>query len=77
MEEIKKLYYSIGEVAAMFSTTASRIRFYENFFDLEILRAKDGDRRFTDKSLGELTKIFDLVKEGYHLKAIKNKLQTL
>lgn len=70
MEEIKKLYYSIGEVATIFSTTVSRIRFYEEYFELGVGRNRKGDRRFTEKDIYRTGYIIELIEEGYTLKWI-------
>jgi DNA-binding transcriptional MerR regulator len=74
MEEIKKLYYSIGEVATIFSTTASRIRFYEEYFELGVARNRKGNRSFTEKDIYRTGYIIELIEEGYTLKGVYKKL---
>lgn len=74
MEGIKKLYYSIGEVATIFSTTASRIRFYEEYFELGVGRNRKGDRRFTEKDICRVRYVIELIEEGYTLNGIYKKL---
>jgi len=75
--EIKKLYYSIGEVANIFDVNTSLIRFWEKEFD--ILKPKKnakGNRMFTEADLNNYFIIYHLVKErGYTLQGAKEKLK--
>ncbi len=75
--EIKKLYYTIGEVANIFDVNTSLIRFWEKEFD--ILKPKKnakGNRLFTEEDLNNLFIIYHLVKErGYTLQGAKEKLK--
>jgi DNA-binding transcriptional MerR regulator len=68
-----KLYYTIGEVAALFSVNTSLIRYYENEFDvIKPHKNKKGNRLFTRKDLEYFRRIFDLVKEeGLTLSEVK------
>ena len=68
-EELKKLYYSIGEVAQFFSVNTSLIRFWEKEFpSVKPKKNKKGNRLFTPKDIVKLDKIYTLVKEkGYTL----------
>lgn len=72
-----KLYYSIGEVAKMFSVNQSLIRFWEGEFDIIKPRKNSkGTRFFTPKDVDNFHLIFHLVKErGYTLQGAKQKLQ--
>ena len=78
-EELKKLYYSIGEVATFFDVNTSLIRFWEKEFpSVKPKKNKKGNRLFTPKDILKLDKIYTLVKEkGYTLdganKALKDK----
>jgi len=74
---IKKLYYSIGEVATMFDVNNSLIRFWEKEFSIiKPKKNKKGNRYFTDKDIDNLKIIFHLVKErGYTLDGAKKKLR--
>jgi len=74
---IKKLYYSIGEVATMFDVNNSLIRFWEKEFSLiKPKKNKKGNRYFTDKDIDNFKIIFHLVKErGYTLDGAKKKLR--
>jgi len=74
---IKKLYYSIGEVANMFDVNNSLIRFWEKEFSIiKPKKNKKGNRYFTEKDIGNFKIIFHLVKErGYTLDGAKKKLR--
>lgn len=72
-----KLYYSIGEVAAMFNVNASLIRFWEKEFDIiKPKKNNKGNRLFTIQDIDNLKIIYHLVKErGFTLDGAKNKLK--
>lgn len=74
---IKKLYYSIGEVATMFDVNNSLIRFWEKEFNIiKPKKNKKGNRYFTEKDIENFKIIFHLVKErGYTLDGAKKKLR--
>lgn len=76
-KEIKKLYYSIGEVSEMFDVNASLIRYWEKEFDvLKPKKNAKGNRLFTDKDIENLKLIYHLVKErGFTLEGAKMKLK--
>ncbi len=79
-EKIKhgdRLYYSIGEVASMFSVNTSLIRFWEKEFDIiKPKRNKKGTRFFTTKDVDNFHLIYNLVKErGYTLQGAKEKIK--
>ncbi len=75
--EDTKLYYSIGEVARMFSVNPSLIRFWEKKF--EVIRPKKnnkGRRLFTPKDIDYFHAIHHLVKEkGYTLKGAEEMIR--
>lgn len=79
---LNKLYYSIGEVAAIFEVNTSLIRFWEKEFTMiQPKKNKKGNRLFTVKDIEYFNKIYQLVKqEGYTLdgakKALKSKTKT-
>lgn len=75
--EINKLYYTMGEVTAMFGVNASQIRFYERQFDiLQPKKNKKGNRLFTPEDIANLKIIFNLVKEkGYTLQGVREYLR--
>jgi len=74
---IKKIYYSIGEVATMFDVNNSLIRFWEKEFSIiKPKKNKKGNRYFTEKDIDNFKIIFHLVKErGYTLDGAKKKLR--
>jgi len=76
-KEIKKLYYSIGEVSEMLSINASTIRYWEGEFPtLKPRKNRKGDRLFTDKDIDLIRVIHELVKEkGYTVDGARNHLQ--
>ena len=75
--KVEKLYYSIGEVAAMFKVNTSLIRFWEKEFDIiKPKKNKKGNRLFTQKDIDNFHIIFHLVKEkGMTLKGAKLKMK--
>lgn len=77
MSSVKKLYYSIGEVADMFAVNTSLIRFWEKEFSIiKPKKNKKGNRYFTEKDIANFKIIFHLVKErGYTLDGAKKKLR--
>jgi DNA-binding transcriptional MerR regulator len=76
-KELTKLYYTIGEVALMFSVNASLIRFWEKEFTIiQPKKNKKGNRLFTPKDILNFNKIYNLVKEqGFTLEGAKNALK--
>ena len=73
----QRLYYSIREVADMFSVNTSLIRFWEKEFDIiKPKRNKKGTRFFTTKDVDNIHIIYNLVKErGYTLNGAKEKIR--
>jgi len=69
----EKRYYSIGEVATRFNVNSSLIRFWEQEF--KILSPKKnsrGNRKFTQKDIEIVAKIYFLLKEkGYTIQGAK------
>lgn len=64
---VEKLYYTIGEVAEMFSVNASLIRFWEKEFDvLKPKKSVKGNRLFTKADIENIRTIYHLVKEKGH-----------
>ena len=78
LNELTKLYYTIGEVAEMFNVSKSLIRFWESEFDLlRPHKNSKGDRRFTKQNINQFDTIYHLVKErGFTLDGAKNELKT-
>src|ERR1700759_799290 len=76
--EINKMYYTMGEVSAMFDVNQSLIRFYEKEFDiLQPKKNKKGNRYFTPEDVENLKIIFHLIRDkGYTLAGAKDHLKT-
>lgn len=63
-KKVEKLYYQIGEVAAMFSEPVSTIRFWENEFEmLKPKKNNKGNRLFTQEDIKNLKVIHHLLRE--------------
>ena len=75
--ELKKIYFSIGEVAEMFQVNTSLIRFWETEFDiLQPKKKATGARRYTADDIANLKLIYHLVKEkGFTLDGAKTKIK--
>jgi len=72
-----KQYYSIGEVANLFSVKTSHIRFWTNEFAIKVRTTRKGDRLFTPEQVRELRTIYHLVKErGFTISGAKARLKT-
>lgn len=76
--EITKMYYTMGEVSAMFDVNQSLIRFYEKEFDvLQPKKNKKGNRYFTPEDIENLKIIFHLIRDkGYTLAGAKEHLKS-
>ena len=76
-KEIKKIYYSIGEVAEKFQVNTSLIRFWEKEFDLiNPQKNQKGKRIFTENDISKFQTIYQLVKEkGFTLQGAKEQLK--
>jgi DNA-binding transcriptional MerR regulator len=72
-----KLYYSIGEVAAMFDVNTSLIRFWEKEFDvIKPHKNRKGNRLFSPADVDNFHLIYHLVKEkGMTLKGAAAQLK--
>jgi len=77
MEEIEKVYFSIGETAKMFDVNTSLLRYWEKEFDLiKPYKNKKGDRFFTKKDIETIRTIYYLTKvKGYTLQGAKDALK--
>lgn len=82
IQQLSKLYYSIGEVAELLDVNASLLRFWEKEFKFEISKKNaKGNRLFSVKEIDKINRIYYFVKiEGYTLdgakKALKSKVVT-
>ncbi|MFN5785622.1 MAG: MerR family transcriptional regulator [Flavobacteriia bacterium] len=77
LKQLTKLYYSIGEVAELFSVNTSLIRFWEKEFAIiQPKKSKKGNRMFTVRDIENFNKIYHLVKtNGYTLEGAKKALK--
>ena len=77
IQQLSKLYYSIGEVSKLLNVNASLLRFWEKEFQLEVSKKnKKGNRLFTVKEIEKINKIYHFVKvEGYTLEGAKKALK--
>lgn len=75
--EIRKVYYSIGEVAEIFRVNTSLIRFWEKEFpSIKPKKNKKGNRLFTEKDIDQLRIVYHLVKErGFTLEGARKKMK--
>ena len=75
--EISKMYYTMGEVAAIFDVNQSLIRFYEKEFDvLQPKKNKKGNRYFTPEDIEHLRIIFHLIRDkGYTINGAREHLK--
>lgn len=77
MEEIEKVYFSIGETAKMFDVNASLLRYWEKEFEMiKPFKNKKGDRYYTKKDIETIRTIHYLTKiKGYTLQGAKDALK--
>lgn len=75
-EEIKKQYYTIGEVARELDLTTSLIRFWETEFrEVNPKKNRKGNRMYTPKDIETLRKIRYLLKEQkFTIKGAKERM---
>lgn len=76
-QHLDKLYYTIGEVAAMFDVSRSLLRYWENEFSfLTPRKNRKGDRLFTKENIQQIQIIYNLVKvRGFTLEGAKQELK--
>ncbi len=76
-QKVEKLFYSIGEVSAMFNVNTSLIRYWEKEFDIiKPKKNKKGNRLFTQEDIDNFHIIYHLVKErGMTLKGAQKKMK--
>lgn len=73
----KKLYYSIGEVAAMLDVAPSVLRFWETEFDcVRPTKNRRGSRSYTEHDIEMLRRIHYLTREcGYTLEGAREQMR--
>jgi len=74
---MEKLYYSIGEVAAMLDVAPSVLRFWETEFDcIRPVKNKRGTRSYTQHDIELLRRIHYLTRDcGYTLEGAREQLR--
>ena len=77
-KEIKKLFYSIGEVSKILNVNVSLIRFWDNEFDIiKPKKNKKGNRLFSENDLKNIKIIHHLLKNnGFTIKGAKKVLKS-
>ena len=77
VQNLDKLYYTIGEVAEMFDVSRSLLRYWENEFSfLTPRKNRKGDRLFTKENIRQIQIIYNLVKvRGFTLEGAKQELR--
>jgi DNA-binding transcriptional MerR regulator len=66
VKKLKKVYYTISEVSAMFRVNSSLLRFWEKEFPVQlgkVKKNKKGDRYYNKEDIEKLKTIFFLVKD--------------
>ena len=78
IQQLSKLYYSIGEVAELLDVNDSLLRFWEKEFQFEISKKNaKGNRLFSVKEIEKINRIYHFVKiEGYTLDGAKKALKS-
>ena len=77
IEEIKKQYYSIGEVIEMIPVSHFCIHEWCKEFDIDVLRNRRNDRRFTPEQVLRLKLIYIFMRvEMLTIRGTKQKLKT-
>lgn len=73
----KKLYYSIGEVAAMLDVAPSVLRFWETEFDcIRPTKNRRGSRSYTEHDIELLRRIYYLTRDcGYTLEGAREQMR--
>lgn len=73
----KKLYYSIGEVAAMLDVAPSVLRFWETEFDcIRPTKNRRGSRSYTEHDIELLRRIHYLTRDcGYTLEGAREQMR--
>lgn len=77
-KEIKKLFYTIGEVSKILNVNVSLVRFWDNEFDIiKPRKNKKGNRLFSENDLKNLKIIHHLLKNnGFTIKGAKKALKS-
>lgn len=75
--EIRKIYYTVGDVAKMFNVSTSLVRYWDSEFkELKPSKNKKGNRLFHEKDIDYFKVIYYLVKvKGYTLDGARIQLK--
>ena len=78
IQQLSKLYYSIGELSTLFGVNASLLRFWEKEFEFVISKKNaKGNRLYSIKEIEKINRIYLLVKiEGYTIEGAKKALKS-
>jgi DNA-binding transcriptional MerR regulator len=77
--EIKKVFFKMGEVSKTIGVPASMLRFWEKEFNClqNVQKNRKGDRLYTEQNIEDLKTIHYLVKEkGYTLQGANEYMET-
>ncbi len=77
ISKLTKLYYSIGELAAMLEVNTSLLRFWEKEFEFQICKKNaKGNRMYGIKEIAFINHVYQLVKiQGFTLDGAKLQLK--
>lgn len=77
-KEIKKLFYTIGEVSKILNVNVSLVRFWDNEFDIiKPKKNNKGNRLFSENDIKNLKIIHHLLKNnGFTIKGAKKALKS-
>ena len=77
IEQLSKLYYTIGEVSKMMGVNQSLLRFWEREFNLTVAKKNNkGNRLYAVKEITEISTIYDFVKrQGYTIEGAKKAIK--
>ncbi len=77
INELSKLYYSIGELAKLLNVNPSLLRFWEREFKLIVVKKNNkGNRLYSVKEIQEINNIYQLVKiQGFTIEGAKKALK--
>jgi len=78
IQQLSKLYYSIGELSDLLGVNASLLRFWEKEFEFVISKKNaKGNRLYSVKEIEKINCIYLLVKiEGYTIEGAKKALKS-
>lgn len=77
INELSKLYYSIGELSKLLNVNPSLLRFWEREFKLIVVKKNNkGNRLYSVKEIQEINNIYQLVKiQGFTIEGAKKAMK--